>query len=350
MDQAAGSVYLQWSKTRRAVTYSLAASGVMPCEPSDLGISIRDIEINNAEMNGFHPLIEAIGNHHKVPAECVVPASGTSMANFLVMAALLHSGDEAIIEEPVYEPLLSIARYLGAAIKRFSRTTNGETGLTAQMFTNRSRLVVLTNLHNPTCTELKPSEIQRIAELAEQAGARVLIDEVYLECKYENAISAFRTDRRLICTGSLTKAYGLGGLRCGWILAEPDIVRRLRSLKDLIDPSANHTGEKLGTLAFHNLDRLAKRAKAIVDQNRARLAEYLLSTPELELTIPKFGSCLFPRLVSGNVDSLFQRLQEQYDTDFVPGRFFERPDHFRVGLGVSPEVFSEGLCRLSAAL
>ncbi len=350
MGRTAGSGYLRWVKTRKTAAFNLASSGVTPCLPSDLGLSVDDIEINGPGLYGFPPLVEAIGNHRKVPVECVVSTSGTSMANFLVMASQLEPGDDVLIEEPTYEPLLAAAHYLGATTRRFCRTTTGEMHLTAEMFTGRTKLVVLTNLHNPSCTEISESEIQRIAELAERAGARVLIDEVYLECKYEAAASAFHPKSPLVCTGSLTKAYGLGGLRCGWILAEPDLARRIWALKDLIDPSATHSGERLSVLAFQNLDRLAVRAISIVDTNRVRLAGFLSSNPALELDIPPFGTCVFPRLTAGNPDSLFERLHNQYDTDIVPGRFFERPDHFRLGIGASPEVFVEGLLRLSAAL
>ena len=272
------------------------------------------------------------------------------MANFLVMAATVEHGDEVLIEEPAYEPLRAVASYHGAVTKRFCRTATGETTLATEMFTTRTKLVVLTNLHNPSCTELRETEIQRIAELAGRTSARVLIDEVYLECKYESAASAFNRNGSIICTGSLTKAYGLGGLRCGWILAEPKWARRLWELKDLIDPGTAHAVEKLSVLAFQNLDRLAARAKFIVNANHTRLAEFLSLNPALELDIPAYGTCVFPRLSTGNADSLFDRLHREYDTDVVPGRFFDRPDHFRLGIGATPEIFSEGLHRLSAAL
>src|SRR5690349_16786581 len=107
MKRSIGSTYLQWAKTRRLATFDLATSGVATCTASDLGLSfenVENIEINGPGLYGFPPLIEAIANHRQVPAECVVSTSGTSMANFLVMAALVEPGDEVLIEEPVYEP------------------------------------------------------------------------------------------------------------------------------------------------------------------------------------------------------------------------------------------------------
>ena len=350
MERSVGSTYLQWAKTRKPATFDLATSEVAPCTASDLGPFLDNIEINGPGLYGFLPLIEAIANHRQVQAECVVSTSGTSMANYLVMAALVEPGDDVLIEEPVYEPLIASARYHRASIQRFDRSATGETNLSTEMFTSRSKLVVLTNLHNPSCTELKESEIQRIAELARRVGARVLVDEVYLECKYERAASAFYKEGPFVCTGSLTKAYGLGGLRCGWIFAEPDLARRIWAIKDLVDPGSTHAGEILGVIAFQNLSRLAARAKSIVDTNRTRLAEFLSSNLAVELSIPQYGTCVFPRLIRGNSDSLFDRLHHQFDTDIVPGRFFERPDHFRLGIGASPEIFSEGVMRLCAAL
>jgi hypothetical protein len=192
--------------------------------------------------------------------------------------------------------------------------------------------------------------LEELQEVAKGVGAKVLLDEVYLECLYGQAESAFHLGKEFISTGSLTKAYGLGGLRCGWILAEPDLVRRLWVLKDLVDPSTSHPSERLSVMAFRHLDRLAARAKSIVEPNRALLADVLHSCPQLEVAMPEYGTCVFPRLKSGDAERLFELLHNRYDTDVVPGRFFEMPDHFRIGIGGDSKDLAEGLQRLQAAL
>src|SRR5207244_6109647 len=117
--------------------------------------------------------------------------------------------------------------------------------------------IILTNLHNPTSVLMPDSILRRYAEIARSVGARVLVDEVYLECLYEKFQTAFRYGPEFVVTSSLTKAYGLGGLRCGWILAEPELAKRMWKMKDLVDPSAAHPAELLSVIEFGELDRIA---------------------------------------------------------------------------------------------
>jgi aspartate/methionine/tyrosine aminotransferase len=345
MRHAPGSQYLQWVKTRKPARFNLAASGVLPYPLIQLGARIEDIEINGPGLYGFEPLQEAIAVHCGVPPECVVSASGTSMANFIAMAVLIQPGDEVLIEYPAYEPLLAAAQYLGAEIKRFPRQSSLQ-----DLVSDRTRLIVITNLHNPTCAGLLEPDLKNLAEIAERAGAHVLVDEVYLECMYSERMSAIRHGKHFVCTSSLTKAYGLGGLRCGWIVAEPDLARRMWHIKDLIEPSAPHPAEQLSVIAFRRLDELSGRAKAVIDPNRALFLDFLRSCSQLEVAMPDHGTCVFPRMKSGDSDHLFELLHDHYDTDVVPGRFFEMPDHFRLGIGVENSVLKEGLERLQKAL
>jgi len=176
------------------------------------------------------------------------------------------------------------------------------------------------------------------------------VDEVYLECMYEKAHPAFHIADNIVCTSSLTKAYGLGGLRCGWILAGPDLSRRMWQIKDLIDPSAVHPAELLSVIAFRRLDTLAGRAKVILETNRSSLREFVESCPQVELSMPDYGTCVFPRMRIRNPDQFCDLLHDAYDTDVVPGRFFEMPDHIRIGIGADRRVLKEGLQRLRTAL
>ena len=345
MRQASGSKYLQWVKTRKFARFNLAASGVLPYPLIQLGARIEDIEISGPGLYGFEPLQEAIAAHSRVPPECVVSASGTSMANFIAMAVLIQPGDEVLLEYPAYEPLLAAAQYLGAEIKRFPRQTGVQ-----DFVSDRTRLIVITNLHNPTCARFLEPDLKNLAKIAARVGARVLVDEVYLECMYGERTSAIRYGTHFVCTSSLTKAYGLGGLRCGWIVAEPDLSRRMWHIKDLIEPSAPHPAEQLSVIAFRRLDEISARAKALIDTNRALFLDFLRSCSQLDAAMPDHGTCVFPRVKHGDSDRLFGLLHDHYDTDVVPGRFFEMPDHFRLGIGVENSVLKGGLERLQKAL
>jgi aspartate/methionine/tyrosine aminotransferase len=347
------SDYLDWFKTRKPARINLSVSGIEPYSIAELGARIEDIELNGPGGYGYEPLRQAIAAKCGVPAECVVTASGTSMANYLAMAVLLQPGDEILIEQPAYEPLLALARHLGAVIKRFPRPSSAGfiPSIDPGQISSRTKLIVLTNLHNPTCVMMGDAMLRSLGETARRAGARVLVDEVYLECRYEKAYSAIHYGEEFVVTSSLTKAYGLGGLRCGWVLAEPELARRMWQIKDLIDPSAPHAAERLSVLAFQRLDRIATRAKGLLAANRELLNRFLDASPHLECVRPDYGTCVFPRLKEGkDIERFFTLLRDRYETEVVPGRFFEMSDHFRLGIGGKTETLARGLERLNAAL
>jgi aspartate/methionine/tyrosine aminotransferase len=179
----------------------------------------------------------------------------------------------------------------------------------------------------------------------------VLVDEVYLEAMFDRAPhSAFHLGDQFIVTGSLTKAYGLSGLRCGWVLADPELAEKMWRLTDLFGVIPAHAAERLSVVALDNLDRIASRAQSLIKTNRAVLDAFLDSRSDLQIARPEFGTVVFPRLVRGNVEQLCRLLRDKYETTVVPGRFFEMPDHFRIGIGCDAEVLKGGLERLGAAL
>ena len=347
---------MHWSKTRPKVKYDLALSGILNLPFPELEATIEDVDLNGDNSYGYGPLIDDLAAHCNVSPESVVTISGgTSMANHLAMAAAIEPGDEILIEEPTYEPLLALAEYFGLKVIRFSRLFENDFRVDvdeiAQKITPSTRLVVLTNLHNPSSALIDEETLGRVGEIAEGAGARVLVDEVYLEAMFEAAPrSSVHLGPQFIATTSLTKGYGLSGLRCGWILAEPDLAQQMRILHDVFGAVGPHPTERLSVLALKKLPKFIARAKRILDSNRTRLRDFLDSREELTGVLPEFGTTCFPRLEKGSVEDLWSLLNEKYDTAFVPGRFFEMPQHLRIGMCAEPELFSEGVHRLSMAL
>ena len=352
MNDTTGSEYLHWIKTQNPGRFSLATSGVAPYSIRELAVRIEDVELNGLHLYGYQPLQEAIAAHCRVPVESVVATSGTSMANFLALAALVHPGDEVAIEDPVYEPLAAAVNYFGGSLRPFKRDSEAGFDVPAaeDVSTDRTKLIILTNLHNPSCVFTPEAALRRYGEIARRVGARVLVDEVYLECMYEKFQTAFSYGAEFVVTSSLTKAYGLSGLRCGWILAEPELAKRMWKIKDLVDPSAAHPAELLSVMAFRELNRIAARAKTLLAKNRALVRDFLDGCDELECVWPEFGTCIFPRLKRGDADRFVAMLHERYDTDVVPGRFFGMPDHFRLGIGSETATLAAGLERLKTAL
>src|SRR5207247_583804 len=212
---------------------------------------------------GYRPLVDALVAHRHVSPENVVTVSGgTSMADHLAMAPLLEHGDEVLIEQPTYDPLLAVAQYLGAKIKRFPRSFENEFKIDIdaleKQITKRTRLIVLTNLHNPSSALVDDAMLRQIRELTRGVGARVLVDEVYLEAMFENAPKpAIALGPEFVVTSSLTKGYGLSGLRCGWILAGPELADKMRRLDDIFGASAPNVMERLSVAAITQLPKIA---------------------------------------------------------------------------------------------
>jgi aspartate/methionine/tyrosine aminotransferase len=355
------SEYLEWVKTRPQTRFSLATSGVADYSLAELiaatggALRLEDLELSGPSFYGYEPLERALAAKCRVAPECVVAATGTSMANHLVMAATLEPGDEVLIEQPVYDPILAVARYFGATIKRFERRFEDRFRIDPhsieRALTPRTRLIALTNLHNPSGALTGQDVLRQVGELAGSVGAHVLVDEVYLEMDYARATpSAFELGGKFIVTGSLTKAYGLSGLRCGWILAEPDLACRMWRLNDLYGVIPAHVAERLSVVALKHLDQIAARARTLLETNRAMLDRFLDSRRDLEAVRPPFGTLLFPWLVHGSVDELCALLRDEFETTLPPGRFFEMTQHFRLGIGCATASLEEGLKRLGAAL
>jgi aspartate/methionine/tyrosine aminotransferase len=277
------------------------------------------------------------------------------MANHLAMAAIIEPGDEVIIEHPAYGPILDVACYLEAKVKRFSRAE--ENGWMVgpeeirRCVTPKTRLIVITNLHNPTSVLTPDLVLREIGEIASNVGALVLVDEVYLDAVYEGTPrTSFHLGPEFVVTSSLTKVYGVSGLRCGWILARPDLAWKMRHLNDLYSATPVFPGELLSVIAFKHLNLLRERARRIVEADRKLLREFLEKQPEVSAVSTNWGTTCFLRLRQSNVDEFLEQLRSEFDTSAVPGRFFEMPDHFRIGMGVDSEMFAEGLNRIGRAL
>jgi aspartate/methionine/tyrosine aminotransferase len=344
---------MEWSKLRSPARFNLATSGLSNFSLSALPVRIEDLEINGPTIYGYAPLQERLAEKTGAPADSVVAAAGTSMANHLALAALIEPGDEVLVEHPTYELLLSTARYLGASVRRFARRADDAFAIdpseVAQAMTPATRLVVITNFHNPSSVRAADSALAETGRIAASFGARVLVDEVYLEC-LDRPRSAFFLGENFVTTSSLTKAYGLSGLRCGWVLASPDLANRMWRINDLYGATPAHPAELLSVVAFDHLDAVAAKTRAQLARNRALLDAFLDARDDLETVRTESGTTSFPRLRSGRVDDLCRTLREKYDTSVVPGSFFEMPEHFRIGIGGETEMVAEGLARLGRAL
>jgi aspartate/methionine/tyrosine aminotransferase len=350
--RAMQSDYMHWAKFKPPVRFSLTGSEVPHFRMDSLPITIADLDLDGASHPRYTPLREAIAHRYGVSPDHVVASDGTSMANFVAMAAIVFPGDEVLIERPTYEPLLGAASFLGAQITRFERRPENEFKIDfdALPLNERTRLIVITNLHNPTSALIEDEDLRLLGDRAKQVGARILVDEVYLDSAVPPRKSAAHLGPEFVCTNSLTKVYGLSGLRCGWILAEPELVERMWRVNDLFGVNQAHPAERLACIAFDHIDKVIGDTPAMLARNRQRWNAFAGSRDDLECMAAEHGIVAFPRWLGGNAERLDTHLRSRYDTAVVPGKWFEMPDRFRVGFGYPTDQFEEGLQRLGAAL
>ena len=220
--------YIDWAKSLPRVDVNLARSGVDLCPASLLRLKASDLVATLPVKYGYAPLREAIARRYGVAAEQVFPVSGgTSFANWLACAAVLDGcgrGAEVIVERPTYEPLLRIPQALGHRVRRLDRRFEDGYAIDldrfASLVTTKTRLAIVTNLHNPSGARIPMPTLRAMAALLARVKAYLLVDEVYLECIFGNRPeSCVHAGPNVLTTNSLTKAYGLDGLRAGWIRA-----------------------------------------------------------------------------------------------------------------------------------
>jgi aspartate/methionine/tyrosine aminotransferase len=335
---------MEWVKTQTAgVKFNLANSGLMSYALNDLGVDFSSFGLSGPGAYGYPPLKAAIAAKEGVAEDCVTTALGTSGANWLAMAATIEPGDEVVMEYPGYPLMWETAEYLGANIKFVDR----QAALDA--ITPNTRLIVLTNLHNPTCALTSDTDLKAIGAKAEKIGARVLVDEVYLDLLGDRKPqSAFHLGTPFISTSSLTKVYGLSGLRCGWVLADPELTRKMQLLNDLFGVNNPYVTDQISCVALAKLPQIAAWSRTLLARNRALVNEFLAVTPELISAPLEVGTVIFPR-VEFSVQDFCAFLREKYETVITPGHFFGAADHLRIAVGGDPALFSEAIHRLHEA-
>ena len=340
--------YMEWAKRRPRPRIDLAGSNLAACTLDDLPGARDAVDLAGESPDGYRPLVEAIAATYGVQPENVATAPGCSGANFLAFAALIDAGAEVLVERPVYDPLVAAVEMLGGRPRFFDRRLEEgfafDPGRVAAAMTPATRLIVVSSPHNPSGALASEADFAALARVAERAGALVLVDEVYLDLvSAPRPRPAATLSPVFVSSNSLTKAYGLSSLRCGWTLASPEVTEWIRRARDVVDVSGAIPAERLARLAFERLPALAERARRIVQANRRAFDRVLAGHPRLECT-PTAATIAFPRFRDGRDAAPFtDRLMRDRGVAVVPGSFFGAPAHFRIALGGPPGLVAEGL-------
>jgi aspartate/methionine/tyrosine aminotransferase len=349
------SPYLTWVKQLPTAEINLGGSAVPSCAAALLGPLESEPPLNERNDYGWPPLVARIAARYSVGEASVVVAAGTSMANHLAMATILERGDHVLVERPGYDPLERVPVLWGAHVDHVARVADRgyrfDVDAIRAAVTPRTRLVVLSDLHNPTGARLDVGDFRALTALAESRGFYVIVDEVYGEWLREEGVpSTIHVSPHVIVTSSLTKVWGLGGLRVGWVLADPALAERMRHLAGLFDNIIAHPSERLAVRALERSAMIIGPHKRLVAHNRALLKRWIENTPDVTWAPPTAGATAFVNLGLGDVWRFADTLARKHGTRVVPGHFFGAPEYVRIGLGVDSALLEHGLTRIGEEL
>jgi aspartate/methionine/tyrosine aminotransferase len=305
----------------------------------------QDLRLGYTETLG-HPLLrrEIAGLYDGVRAEDVIVFSGAQEPIFVAMSVPLGPGDQAIVVTPTYQSLYSIPRGLGADVTLV--TLDPERGWAldfervAAAVTPRTRVIVLNVPNSPTGTLVSRPIFASLVALARERGIVLFADEVYRGLEYDEADrlpAGVETFEGAISLGVMSKAFGLAGLRIGWIATrDADLLRRLGEFKHYTTICNSGPSEVLALMALRARGRLLARAREIIQGNLERLDRFFAEWKgTVEWTRPQAGTIGFPRFADGaSSDAVAAELVEKRGVLILPGSIFDWPGaHFRIGLG-----------------
>jgi aspartate/methionine/tyrosine aminotransferase len=310
------------------------------------------------ESPGAPELRAAIaGLYERIDPDEVIVTSCAEEGIFLLHHALLQAGDHAIVETPCYESALELARSTGAEAtswnRRYEEDWAHDLEALERLVRPATRVLYVNQPHNPTGTLMDRVTFERVVELARAHRIVLFSDEVYRELEHdaENRLpAACDLDERAVSLGSISKSYGLPGLRLGWLVTrDPALREAVMRLKDYTTICSSAPSEVLTAVALRNRHVLLERNLGIVERNLPRLEEFFERHPEtFEWVRPVAGPIGFPR-VRGveDVGRLCERLAGQ-GILLLPGSVYDEPGHVRVGFGRAN--LPEALAVLESAL
>lgn len=352
--------YMFWAHTEAVRSpWCLSQSG-MPAPARELFAGCDPIELAHPEVDAAPKLRARLSELYGLPPERILLVPGASGGMWLAAQRWFRAGARVAAETPSYEPLRGLPAEYGAELRLLER--RAELGwhfdlaeVDRLLDGARPGHVFVTNSHNPTGAVLDAAELAALARSAERAGGVLVSCEVYMEfASPDKRVHAFQVAPNAVSIGSLTKAYGLGALRVGWLLLGEGLVRERERLLDAaylgwVDPPAPTC-----RMARHALDRLPELVRPLLRVEREcapLLADWIRSTNGVRAVPPQLGITAFPRIEGiDDTRALSQYLQREHQVDTVPGEFFAAPGHLRIGCGVPVETLREGLRRLDAGI
>jgi aspartate/methionine/tyrosine aminotransferase len=348
------------------VRYDIAESGILPLSTNDL-LDFEPVDrraatlerllalpLGYSEARGTEALREQIAaTYARGDGEHVLVTTGAIEANFLLFNQLLEPGDHVVAPYPAYQQLYTVPAAIGCDVSHWK--VGPETGYRydvdalERLVTSKTRLIVVNTPHNPTGAMLPPEAARRVYAIAESVGAWVLGDEAYrwLAVPGGDAFAPpfFDLGPRGLSVGTLSKPFGLPGLRIGWIAGPPDLVRQCWGLRDYITLSPGKLSDALAQLALTHRDAIVARNTRIIEANLDTASRWIAGRADVLSWTPPRGGLLALLKYELDIPSLelADTLAEEYSVMLAPGSAFGYEGHLRLGIGQRPDVFRKGL-------
>jgi len=341
------------------VTHNLSESGVHPIPLKEL-ISqeeeneLLSLELGYCQTNGTPELRKTISRLYPGSnTEQILVTNGSAEANFILVWSNIEPGDEVLFMLPNYMQMWGLLRGFGAAVKPYylheELSWAPDLEELKQLVTKKTKMIVVTNPNNPTGSVLSEEAMKAIIELAEGADAWILSDEVYqgAEFKGEPTPSFYGRYEKAIVVNGLSKAYGLPGLRIGWIVASEDFIKKTWSYHDYTTISPSILSDRLARIALtpENREKIRHRTQSILKSNFPKLESWLKEKSRLfEFVPPRAGAIVFVRYNLGiNSTELVNKLIHEKSVLVVPGDHFEMDHYLRLGFGEKEKKLLEAL-------
>lgn len=322
---------------------SVAVADLLALEP-DAESRLRSLRLGYTESPGSPALRQAIASlYGTVEPDDVVVVSAAEEGIFTAYLALLGPGDHVVVETPCYESALELARYAGAEVTEWRRSSADgwahDLDALEQALRADTRLVYVNTPHNPTGTLMPRAVLDRVVELAAERGAWLYCDEVYRELEHDPADrlpAAVDLYPRAISLGSMSKTYGLPGLRLGWLAShDREALRRIVELKHYTTICSSAPSELLSEIALRRREPLVERNRSIVNRNLPLLDAFLGRRPHLFSWVrPNASPIGFARLEGvGDVTAFCEQVVAETGVLLLPGAVYDEPEHVRLGFG-----------------
>lgn len=345
------------------VEFDIAESGIAPLSIKDLltyaGNSETIDSVINAPLgyndaNGAISLREEIAKtYSSCSPENILITVGAIEANFLLFHVLLNPGDHVITQFPAYQQLYSVPEAIGCNVAYWQcRSDNSfkfDISELKELIKPDTKLIVINTPHNPTGAVLTNEEMEEIYDMADAVGALVLSDEAYRWLLIPNSTydfkPAFNLGASAISIGSMSKPFGLAGLRVGWIAAQPELIERCRSTRHYTSLCPGKVDDLLATMAFRNKEKIFERNTTMIGQNLRTLKTWIDQRSDILSFMPPTAGLLCMLRYHLDIPSiqLADRLAEQYSVLLAPGSVFGLEGYLRLGFGQHPDIFRRGI-------